>query len=124
LCLNAALENVKAFMSNAKGLRMLILKFGGSEKMKKRIIVMLFAVCSMVGLANANLLTNGNFNTPDSTGAPDGWNIWTWAAAGQIIRMLPAKVMTVHGIWLSAVLVMLVQGFTKLLPVLRALNIR
>jgi hypothetical protein len=46
--------------------------------MKKRIIVMLFAVCSMAGLANANLLTNGNFNSPDSTDAPDGWNIWTW----------------------------------------------
>ncbi|MCE5339971.1 MAG: hypothetical protein LLF92_02415 [Planctomycetaceae bacterium] len=46
--------------------------------MKKRIIVMLLAVCSMVGLANANLLTNGNFNSPDSDAAPADWSIWTW----------------------------------------------
>jgi len=29
-------------------------------------------------LAQANLLINGDFNTPAGTGMPDGWNNWSW----------------------------------------------
>ena len=52
--------------------------------MKKRIIVMLLALCLMTGIvseANANLLTNGNFNSPNSADAPDAWTIWTWGSS-------------------------------------------
>jgi hypothetical protein len=50
--------------------------------MKKRIIVMLFAVCSMVGMANANLLTNGDFEQGDTGGIDSipGW--YNWGGSG------------------------------------------
>lgn len=46
--------------------------------MKKKIIVMLLALSLISGVSMANLLSNGNFNSPNSDAAPDSWNIWTW----------------------------------------------
>ncbi|MFA5293335.1 MAG: PEP-CTERM sorting domain-containing protein [Phycisphaerae bacterium] len=45
---------------------------------RSKIVIMLLAVCAMAGIASANLLSNGNFNDPDSTAAPTDWNIWTY----------------------------------------------
>jgi len=52
-----------------------------------RLSYLLVAVVGLIGFglmlagsADAqNLLTNGNFNTPNSTAAPAGWTIWTYA---------------------------------------------
>jgi hypothetical protein len=45
---------------------------------KSKLVVVLLAVCAMAGIASANLLSNGNFNLPDSSAAPESWNIWTY----------------------------------------------
>jgi hypothetical protein len=49
------------------------------DKMRRRkIVVVLLAVCAMGGIASANLLSNGDFNSPDSTASPDNWILWTY----------------------------------------------
>ncbi|MEN6385137.1 MAG: hypothetical protein ABFD79_08040 [Phycisphaerales bacterium] len=71
--------------------------------MKKRILVLLLAVCSMTGIVSANLLTNGNFESPDSINAPDNWNIWTWGDAGQAWANHQKDGSSFDGSWYMAV---------------------
>jgi hypothetical protein len=71
--------------------------------MKKRIIIMLLAVCSMTGIVSANLLSNGNFDSPNTSSAPDGWNIWTWGDAGQAWANHQKDGSSVDGSWYMAV---------------------
>ncbi|QEG36556.1 PEP-CTERM sorting domain-containing protein [Bythopirellula goksoeyrii] len=47
-------------------------------KQLKKMVVVLSAVSLMGGVANANLLSNGDFNSPNSTAPPDSWNLWTF----------------------------------------------
>jgi hypothetical protein len=44
----------------------------------KRIALLLSAVCLTATLTNANLLSNGNFNDPNSTAAPTDWLTWSY----------------------------------------------
>ena len=40
-----------------------------------------------------NLLTNGNFNSPDSINAPDGWTTWTYGAGYANHELLTSRVL-------------------------------
>ena len=44
--------------------------------MKK--VLILFAVFAMTGIANANLLTNGDFEAPGDGSTATGWQSWAW----------------------------------------------
>lgn len=45
----------------------------------KRLVWLISAACLVATLAHAqNLLSNGDFNLPNSTAAPDGWSTWSY----------------------------------------------
>jgi len=44
----------------------------------KGIGIFLTAVCLTAGIANANLLSNGDFNLPNSVAAPTSWSVWNY----------------------------------------------
>jgi len=43
-------------------------------------VIVLLVVCVTAGIASANLLSNGNFNSPASSAAPDNWSTWAWGS--------------------------------------------
>jgi hypothetical protein len=44
----------------------------------KRVTRLVAVACLAAGVANANLLINGDFNDPASGAAPTDWNVWSW----------------------------------------------
>jgi len=44
----------------------------------KRVALFVSVVCLTTSLANANLLSNGDFNDPNSTAAPTDWSTWSY----------------------------------------------
>jgi len=53
----------------------------------RRVAVLLAAVILTASLAQAaNLLSNGDFNSPNSDANPTGWTTWTWGSGGPWVQ--------------------------------------
>ena len=71
----------------------------------KRIALWLSAVCLATSIASANLLSNGDFNDPNSVAAPTSWSTWSYGGgwANHQTNTAPSLVADgVDGTWYMA----------------------
>ena len=56
----------------------------------KMIAILLATVCLMSGVTHANLLSNGDFNTPNTTDPPADWASWTFGTGPFVNHEFPS----------------------------------